>query len=95
MAKFDESLQKVNETIKTMMTKDNVSDDELNVLTELKGQVDELGKQHQELVESHSKMKDKYIEAVTNFGTKEKPDEDDSAEKTFEEIAREVLASSK
>lgn len=94
MAKFDETLKEVKQEIATLMTKEGVSDKDLEDLTSLTQRVDELGKQHQELVESHAKMKDKYIEAVVSYGTKTPPkdDVDSGKEKTFEEIAQEHLA---
>lgn len=98
MAKFADTLNKVKEHIKTLMTKDGISDEELNDLTELNGQVDELDRQHQELSESHSKMKDKYIEAITQFGTTKAPKDEEQnsgAEKTFEQIAKEQLSKDK
>ena len=91
MANFTEALNIVKEHIKTLMTKENIKDNELNDLATLNKQVDELGIQHQELVDSHSKMKDKYIEAITNFGTPAQPKEEKQG-KTFEEIANEIVA---
>lgn len=92
---FKDTLNEVKESIKTMMTKDGITDQELETLTKLNSQVDDLAKQHQELDESHSKMKDKYIEAITGFGTTKKPDEVDGGQpRTFEQIAQDVLAKS-
>ena len=93
MSKFDETLKEVKETIKTLMTKENIEDSEIETLTKLNGQVDELGKQNQELVEKHSKMKDKYIEGVLNFGTSKKPDEiDGGSPRSMEDIMKDVLS---
>ena len=94
MAKFDETLKLVKQSIATLMTKEGVSDKDLELFTSLTKQVDELGTQHQELVDSHAKMKDKYIEAVVGCGTKTPPkdDVDSGKEKTFEEIAQEHLS---
>lgn len=91
MNKFQECLNLLKENIKTMMTKENLPDEELNSFVELNKQVDELGKQHQELVESNAKMKDKYIEAITNYGTSDQNKEDKTeVPKTLEEIAQAV-----
>lgn len=93
MAKFDETLQKVKGTIKDLLTRDGIDDKEIETLTELNSQVDELGKQNQELVEKHSKMKDKYIESVLNFGTKTKPEEvDGSSGRSMEDIMKEMTS---
>lgn len=90
---FKDTLAQVKESIKTMMTEKDISDEKLNALTSLNAQVDDLAKQHQELEESHSSMKDKYIEAITTYGTTKKPDEVDGGQpRTFEQIAQEVLA---
>ena len=91
---FNETLTGVKDTIKTLMTKENISDEEIETLTKLNEQVDELGKQHQGLADKHSKMKDRYIEGVLNFGTTKKPTDDvgASGEKTFEQCASDVLA---
>lgn len=93
MSKFDETLKSVKETIKTLLTRDGIEDSEIETLTTLNGQVDELGKQNQELVEKHSKMKDKYIEGVLNFGTKTKPDEVDGGNpRSMEDIMNDVIS---
>ena len=90
---FKDTLAQVKESIKTMMTEKDISDEKLNALTSLNAQVDDLAKQHQELEESHSSMKDKYIEAITTYGTTKKPDEVEGGQpRTFEQIAQEVLA---
>lgn len=91
---FNEALNGVKQHIATLMTKENISDKEIEDLTQLTQQVDELGKQHQELVDNHTKMKDKYIEAVVGFGTTKQPKDevDGGGEKTFEQIASEVIA---
>ena len=90
---FKDTLAQVKESIKTMMTEKDISDEKLNALTSLNAQVDDLAKQHQDLEESHSKMKDKYIDAITNYGTTKKPDEVDGGQpRTFEQIAQDVLA---
>lgn len=95
--KFDEILKGVKDNLKNLMTKEGVDDTQLEDYTQLMQQVDDLGKQHQELVENHSKMKDKYIEAVVNYGTKTTPKDDveNDKPKTFEEIASEVLSKEK
>ena len=94
MTKFGEALQKVQETIKTLMTEENISDEKLEKLTELNTQVKELDQQHQGLEESYAKVRDKYIESITQYGTTKKPDEVDggSQPRTMEQIASEVLA---
>lgn len=94
MTKFGEALQKVQETIKGLMTEDGISDEKLEKLTELNTQVKELDQQHQGLEESYAKVRDKYIESITQFGTTKKPDEDDGSgqPRTFEQIAQDVLA---
>lgn len=94
MTKFEEALQKVQESIKNLMTEKDISDEKLEKLTELNAQVKELDQQHQGLVESYVKVRDKYIENITQTGSTKKPDEDDgsSQPRTFEQIASEVLA---
>lgn len=97
MSKFDETLKEVRECIKTLMTKEGIEDTELEILTKLNGRVDELGKQNQELVESHSKMKDKYIESVLNYGSSKKPDDIDGGEnpRSMEDIMNDVVSKRK
>lgn len=93
MTKFEETLKKVQESIKTLMTEENISDEKLEKLTELNTQVKELDQQHQGLVESYVKVRDKYIENITQTGTTQKPDEVEGGQpRTFEQIASEVLA---
>lgn len=94
---FKDTLSLVKQSIGNLMTKEEISDRELNDLTELTKQVDELGKQHQELVDSHNSMKDKYIESLTKTGTSELPKNGDELPKgrTLEEIAKDILANSK
>lgn len=93
MTKFGEALQKVQETIKTLMTEENISDEKLEKLTELNTQVKELDQQHQGLEESYAKVRDKYIESITQYGTAKKPEEvEGSQPRTIEQIAQDVLA---
>lgn len=94
MTKFEETLQKVQESIKNLMSEDGISDEKLDKLTELNTQVKELDQQHQGLVESYVKVRDKYIENITQTGSTKKPEEEDgsSQPRTFEQIAQEVLA---
>lgn len=95
MSKFDETLKKVCEEVKNLMTEENISDEKLEKLTGLNNDLKELGTQHQELTDKYATMKDKYIESITNFGTSKKPDEIGGSPKSFEEIASEVLAQEK
>lgn len=91
--KFGEAMKKVQESIKDLMTEEGISDERLEKLTELNTQVKELDTQHQGLEESYAKVRDKYIESITQFGTTKKPDEVDGGQpRTFEQIASEVLA---
>lgn len=93
MTKFEETLQKVSNQVKEMMTEKDISDERLEKLTGLNNDLKELGTQHQEVADKCSQYRDKYIESITNFGTAKKPqDEDSGAEKTFEQVASEVIA---
>ena len=93
MSKFDETLKEVKETIKELLTKEDIEDTEIDTLTKLNEQVDELGRQNQELVDKHSKMKDKYIDGVLNYGTTKKPDEvDGGSPRSMEEIMNDVTS---
>lgn len=89
---FEETMKKVKDSLKDIMTKDGINDKELEKFTELNSQVDELDKSHKELVESHSKMKDKYIDAITNYGTKQTPEEVGGSPRSMEDIAKDILA---
>ena len=94
MTKFEETLKKVQGSIKELMTEKDISDEKLEKLTELNAQVKELDQQHQGLVESYVKVRDKYIENITQTGSTKKPEEVEGAgqPRTLEEIATEVLA---
>ena len=94
MTKFEEALKKVQDSIKELMTEKDISDEKLEKLTELNAQVKELDQQHQGLVESYVKVRDKYIENITQTGSTKKPEEVDGSEqpRTLEQIASEVLA---
>lgn len=91
---FKDIMKDVKETLKTLMTKEGISDKDLETLTTLNSQVDELDKEHQASEESHSKMKDKYIEAITKYGTTSTPQDDKTPPKprTMEEIYRDVIS---
>lgn len=94
MAKFEEILQKVSDQIKEMMTEKDISDERLDKLTGLNNDLKELGTQHQEVADKCLQYREKYFESITNFGTTKKPqdDVDSGGEKTFEQIAGEVIA---
>ena len=92
MAKFGETLKLVQDGLKKLMTEEGISDERLEELTELNAQVTELDKQHQGLEENYAKVRDKYIQSITEYGTSKKPDEVDGQPRTLEEIAAEVLA---
>lgn len=94
MTKFEETLQKVSGKIKEMMTEKDISDERLEKLTGLNNDLKELGTQHQEVADKCLQYREKYIESITSFGTTKNPQDDveSGAEKTFEQVASEIIA---
>ena len=92
---FKEQLKQLRESISAKITTD-MTTEEVNTYGDLLKQVDGLGEEHQKLVDSHNELKDRYIESVKGYGTKDKPaEETQGQEKTFEQILSEIEKNSK
>ena len=91
---YNETSTSVKNIIAEIMKDQNISDENLSKLTGVLNNINELDKQHQEVVDKCLDYRDKYVKGITNFGTKDNPQEDKKG-RTFEEITAEVLAKSK
>ena len=91
---FNETSTSVKNTIAEIMKDQNISDENLSKLTGVLNNINDLDKQHQEVVDKCLDYRDKYVKGITNFGTKDNPQEEKKG-RTFEEITAEVLAKSK
>lgn len=91
---FNDVSKAVKEQLAEVMKDQNISDEVLGKLTGVLNNLTELDKQHQEVVDKCLDYRDKYVQGITNFGTKDKPQEEKKG-RTFEEITAEVLAKSK
>lgn len=97
MTKFEETLKKVQDELIALGKQEGISTDTLDKITALNSKVNELGTQHQDLVEKHSNLKDLYIKNVSNFGTSKLPEDETGGKtpRTMEEIAKDILANEK
>ena len=91
---YNETSTSVKNIIAEIMKDQNISDENLSKLTGVLNNINELDKQHQEVVDKCLDYRDKYVKGITNFGTKDNPQEEKKG-RTFEEITAEVLAKSK
>lgn len=91
---YNETSTSVKNTLADIMKDQNISDENLSKLTGVLNNINELDKQHQEVVDKCLDYRDKYVKGITNFGTKDNPQEEKKG-RTFEEITAEVLAKSK
>ena len=91
---YNETSTSVKNIIAEIMKDQNISDENLSKLTGVLNNINELDKQHQEVVDKCLDYRDKYVKGITNFGTKDNPPEEKKG-RTFEEITAEVLAKSK
>ena len=90
MEKFEELIEALKDSLKKQITTESTTD-QIASINALEKQVDDLSASHQILVDEHKKMKDLYIQNVVNYGSAEKP-KDQNTPRSLEEIAREVLA---
>lgn len=97
MTKFEELLKQVHDQVKAKITSD-LPQEEIKSLTELDKSVDLLAEEHDKLVKAHQSLKDDYIDAIKSSGSRsvdDKSNENENKEKTFEEIAQEIIANRK
>ena len=88
---YNETSTSVKNIIAEIMKDQNISDENLSKLTGVLNNINELDKQHQEVVDKCLDYRDKYVKGITNFGTKDNPQEEKKG-RTFEEITAEVMA---
>lgn len=91
MEKFIDLINALKAELNKQITTDS-STEQIEAIDSLKKKVDDIESSHNELVEEHKKMKDLYIKNVVNYGSADKPKDENSTPKTLEEIAKEVLA---
>ncbi len=92
---FKEQIEALKDKVKGMITND-LSTEQVKAYGDLVEDIDKVGDAHQELVKEHSELKDLYIKSVKNYGTSDKPqNENDNKGKSFEEIMSEIGKESK
>lgn len=92
--KFSEILKSINSQLDSLITKDTPTE-QISQIGKVKEQLNDLDESHKQTLVDYGALKDRYIEAVKNYGTSKQPtteDVDENREVTFEEIGREILA---
>ncbi len=87
---FKDNMNKVMKEIDDLITKDT-PDEQVQKYVDLKKSIEELGSDHQKTLDDYGALKDRYIEAVKNYGTSKEPIDDHKAGKTLEEIGAELF----
>lgn len=97
MSKFEETLKGVQDELTNLGKQEGISTDTLEKITALSSKVNELGTQHQDLVNSHTELKDLYIKNVSGFGTPKVPDDETGGKqpRSMEQIALDIIAKEK
>ena len=90
MANYNETSKEVKEGLSEIMKREDISDEALGKLTSVLDNINNLDKQHQEVVDKCLDYRDKYVKSITNFGTADKPKEDGKG-RSFEEITADVI----
>lgn len=90
MANYNETSKEVKDGIAELMKREDISDEALGKLTSVLDNINNLDKQHQEVVDKCLDYRDKYVKSITNYGTAENPKENQQA-RTFEEITADVM----
>lgn len=90
---FAEKIANIKSVIDNMITSETSVND-VAKFGDLKKSVDELQTDHDNMVKDYSQLKDRYIDAVKNYGTSTPPKDESSndGEKTFEEIGKEIIS---
>ena len=82
-------LTKIRELIKSLIT-ESATDEQLQTFGQINGELENLEKQENDLVEKHEELRKKYIDVIKDTSFKEKLKEDDKPI-TLEEAIQEQL----
>jgi len=97
MKKYAEQLESLSKAINDLINGDSTNEF-INAINGIKSQVDGLSEIHNKTEKDLSEMKDLYIGAIKNEGSKDAPKSDipePQKPKTLEELASEVIANRK
>lgn len=88
---FKEKLQAQKDYLKALI-KDDTSADDIERINGLISSIDEVDKEHDDLLTEHAKTKDSLVRLVVNQGSSEKPKDDSggSNPKSVDEILAEL-----
>ena len=93
MTKFEEIIGQINSSLDGLMTAET-PDADIQKIVAIKEQVAQASEANKQLTDDYVSMKERYIEGLKTFGTKEMPQEEQPP-KTFEELANEIASQSK
>ena len=91
---FKQQLEAIKECINGLITSDTPTE-QISQFGELKDKVDALGNAHQQTLDEFSQLKDRYIDAIKNYGTGKAPANETSSvqeEVSLEQIGAEIIA---
>ena len=84
----------IRKLLKDLIT-DSTPTEEVEAITKVAVEVDNLEKQEQELIKSHEDLRKKYIEVIKDTSFKDAPKEDNPQPKTLEDSIQEIIANRK
>ena len=90
---FKQQLEAIKQQVNDFITSD-MPTDQIDQLGKIKDQLDSLGEAHQQTLDEFGQLKDRYIDAVKNYGTGKEPNTSDvgtGQEKTLEDLAQELF----
>ena len=90
MTKFEELINSLNASLDGLMTAET-PDADIQKIVAIKEQVAQVSEANKKLTDDYVSMKERYIEGLKTFGTKEVPQEEKSP-KSFEELANEIAS---
>ena len=96
MQNFSEILKEVQTSLDGLITNDTPTE-KIAQIGKVKEQLTNLDTAHKQTLDDYGDLKDRYIEAVKNFGTGKAPtnEVDQNKGKSFEEIGAEIIARDK
>ena len=90
---FTEILNGLRAQLDGLITKESPTD-QITKVGEIKATLDEMDSAHKQTLDDYAELKDRYIDAVKNYGTGKAPTDvnDDKKEVSLEEIGAQIIS---
>lgn len=90
MENYNKTSKSVKDGLAAVLKMENLPDEAVQKMTDILGNINELDKRHQEVVDKCLDYRDKYVKSITNYGTTDSSQEEKKP-RTFEEITADVM----